>query len=166
MIRVCFVCLGNICRSPTAEGVMRHLVREAGLDHAIAIESAGTGAYHVGERPDPRSRQEAKRRGVPLESRAQQFVAADFERFDYVLAMDRQNQRDLEALSEDPAHHARLHLLRQFEPGGDRARDVPDPYYGEGDGFVRVFEICEAACRGLLDHLEQTHDLGTGEPRG
>ncbi|MDP6980985.1 MAG: low molecular weight protein-tyrosine-phosphatase [Myxococcota bacterium] len=159
MIRVCFVCLGNICRSPTAEGVMKRLVRDADLAHAIETESAGTAGYHVGETPDPRSREEAMRRGVQLESRAQQFQAHHFPRFDYVLAMDGENFADLKRLTDDAAHHARLYLLRHFEPGDSKERNVPDPYYGGDDGFAHVFEICEAACRGLLDHIVEQHAL-------
>ncbi len=165
MIRVCFVCLGNICRSPTAEGVMKKLVRDAGLEERIDIESAGTAAYHVGERPDPRSREEARRRGVALESRAQQFTAKDFARFDYVLAMDRENLADLSGLTDDTVHLERLTLLRRFEPGSTNDSSVPDPYYGGDDGFMRVFEICEAACRGLLEHIVEAHALGERSAR-
>jgi protein-tyrosine phosphatase len=159
VIRVCFVCLGNICRSPTAEGVMRKLVDEAELGHAIEVASAGTAAYHAGERPDPRSRQEASRRGVELESRARQFTAHDFGHFDYVLAMDRENLSDLRSLSPDPDHHAKLSLLRSFDAAGPRSRDVPDPYYGGEGGFEKVYDICEVACRGLLLQISRDHEL-------
>ncbi|MCP5039795.1 MAG: low molecular weight phosphotyrosine protein phosphatase [bacterium] len=159
MIRVCFVCLGNICRSPTAEGVMKKLVSDAGLSERIAVASAGTAAYHVGERPDVRSREEALRRGVRLESRAQRFEHRDFERFDYVLAMDRDNLDNLRDLAEEPVHLERLSLLRKFDPGNPRDPNVPDPYYGDDDGFERVYDICEAACRGLLRHITGKHDL-------
>jgi len=159
MIRVCFVCLGNICRSPTAEGVMKTLVREAGLEDRIEVDSAGTAAYHEGEHPDPRSREEAARRGVALESRARQFTARDFSRFHYVLAMDGQNLADLTALSVDRSDVDKLSLLRRFEPGGPSDPHVPDPYYGGEDGFAEVFEICEAACRGLLAHIADENAL-------
>lgn len=152
-IRVCFVCLGNICRSPTAEGIMLHLLREAGLSQRFTIDSAGTGAYHVGEPADSRSAVEALRRGVELPSRARQFTAQDFDRFDYVIAMDRRNQRDLARLARGGADEAKIHLLRSFDERKGSDLDVPDPYYGEGDGFARVFEICEAGCRGLLARL-------------
>jgi protein-tyrosine phosphatase len=157
-IRVCFVCLGNICRSPTAEGVMLHLLRDAGLSARFVIDSAGTGAWHAGERADPRSRAEAKRRGIDLPSVARQFTADDFDAFDYVIAMDRRNHRDLARLAAGDAHARKLHLLRSFDPGADDP-DVPDPYYGAGDGFARVFDICEAGCRGLLAHLRKAHAL-------
>jgi protein-tyrosine phosphatase len=157
-IKLCFVCLGNICRSPTAEGVMLHLVREAGLSARFAIDSAGTGAYHAGERADPRSRAEAQSRGVDLPSIARQFTARDFDEFDYVIAMDRKNRLDLSRLANGDAQLRKLHLLRSFDPRADDL-DVPDPYYGGDDGFARVFEICEAGCRGLLAHLRVEHRL-------
>ena len=158
-IRVCFVCLGNICRSPTAEGIMLHLVEEAGLTARIAIDSAGTGGYHVGERADPRSRAEALRRGIELPSRARKFVAADFERFDYVVAMDRQNHTDMEELTAVPSHLAKLHLLRAFDAASAHELDVPDPYYGGVNGFARVFDICRAGCEGLLAIIRERHRL-------
>jgi protein-tyrosine phosphatase len=157
-IRLCFVCLGNICRSPTAEGVMLHLVREAGLEDREEIDSAGTGAWHAGERADPRSRAEAQSRGVDLPSVARQFSARDFDTFDYVIAMDRKNRVDLARLAPSDAHERKLHLLRSFDPGAD-GPDVPDPYYGGDDGFARVYDICEAGCRGLLAHLRKEHGL-------
>jgi len=160
MIRVCFVCLGNICRSPTAEGVMRKLVGEAGLENEIEIDSAGTAAYHSGELPDPRSREEALRRGVRLESRARQFKAGDLETFDYVLAMDSDNLDNLRALSRNQDDLARIRLMRSFDPAPSSNPDVPDPYYGDGDGFAEVYDICEAACRGLLEEIVDVHGLG------
>jgi protein-tyrosine phosphatase len=155
MIRLCFVCLGNICRSPTAEGVMLHLVRDAGIAHKFVIDSAGTAAYHVGERADPRSIAAARRHQVALPSIARRFVAADFERFDFVLAMDRSNQADLIRLSALGRGREKVQLLRSFdaESVARGELDVPDPYYGGDEGFERVFQICRAACEGLLDHL-------------
>lgn len=140
---------------------MRRLVVEAGLGDDFEIGSAGTAAYHAGELPDPRSREEAMTRGVRLESRARQFEASDFRRFDYVLAMDSNNLSDLRALSDDADDLARLHLLRSFDPAVSKDRDVPDPYYGGPGGFARVFDICEAACRGLLGHVTKEHALDT-----
>jgi|RhiMethySRZTD1v2_1073278.scaffolds.fasta_scaffold2623375_1 protein-tyrosine phosphatase len=157
-IRICFVCLGNICRSPTAEGVMLQLVREAGLSSRIEIDSAGTGAWHGGERADPRSRAEAKSRGVDLPSIARQFTAGDFDAFDYVIAMDRKNRVDLTRLAAGAAHERKVRLLRSFDAGAD-GPDVPDPYYGGDNGFARVFDICMAGCRGLLAHLRKEHGL-------
>jgi protein-tyrosine phosphatase len=160
MVRVCFVCLGNICRSPTAEAVMKHLVREAGLTAAIQIESAGTGDWHVGEPRDRRSQATAAARGVPLAGRAQQFTAADFERFDHVVAMDRSNLENLRNMAPSAAARAKLSLLRSFEadPGGSDS-DVPDPYYGGARGFDEVFDICQAACAGFLASLKREHRL-------
>jgi protein-tyrosine phosphatase len=155
MIRLCFVCLGNICRSPTAEGIMVQLVERAGLSQRFVIDSAGTAAYHVGERPDPRSLATAQRHGVALPSIARRFVAADFDDFDYVLAMDRSNQTDLLRLAALGGGREKVHLLRSFDAESARRGelDVPDPYYGDSDGFEAVFQICRAACTGLLQHL-------------
>jgi protein-tyrosine phosphatase len=157
VIRVCFVCLGNICRSPTAEGIMQALVAEAGLDHAIAVDSAGTDAHHIGERADARSRRTAKSRGVELQSRGRKFDADDFDRFDYVLAMDHENLERLHARARDTAGRAKTVLLRSFEGEPDQA--VPDPYYGGDTGFEDVFDICDRSCRGLLDHIRRTRGL-------
>lgn len=159
-VAISFVCMGNICRSPTAEAVMRGLVREAGLDHAIAIDSAGTGAWHVGEERDSRSRAVAKRRGMPITGVARQFVRGDFERFDLVLALDEDNQRDLRRLAPNDDERAKIRLLREFDPDAAPGTEVPDPYYGGPDGFEHVFDICLSACRGLLDHLRRAYHLG------
>jgi protein-tyrosine phosphatase len=158
-IRICFVCLGNICRSPTAEGVFTHLVADAGLTDRVAIDSAGTAAYHAGERPDRRSLAAARARGIELPGRARQFVAADFRRFDYVIAMDRSNHADLRDLAPDDEARAKIHLFRDFDPDAPRGAEVPDPYYGGGDGFEIVLDICASAGHGLLAHLRRAHDL-------
>lgn len=155
-VRICFVCLGNICRSPTAEAVMRHLVKKAGLEARIEIESAGTGDWHVGEPPDERSAAVGARRGIALEGRAQQFTRRDFDRFDHVIAMDSSNLRNLERMAPDDAARAKVRLLRSFEPGA-KELDVPDPYYGGVRGFENVFDIVERACAGLLEHLVRDH---------
>ena len=153
MIRVCFVCLGNICRSPTAEGVMRRLVAEAGHEDEIEIESAGTAAYHAGELPDPRSREESLRRGIRLESHARQFQADDYARFDYVLAMDSENMDNLQSLCDGTQDRERLHWLRSFDPASKQTLDVPDPYYGEEDGFDEVLDMLEEGCPVILQTL-------------
>jgi protein-tyrosine phosphatase len=157
--RLAFVCLGNICRSPTAEAIMRHIVKQEGLDGLVAIESAGTGDWHVGHPRDPRSSDVGKKRGIPLTGVARQFVPVDFARFDLVLAMDRRNRDDLLAMAPDAASRVKVHLLRDFDPAAGPDADVPDPYYGGPEGFDRVFEICEAACRGLLAHVRREHGL-------
>jgi protein-tyrosine phosphatase len=152
-VRICFVCAGNICRSPTAEGVMRRLVAERGMSDRISIESAGTGGWHVGDEADPRSRSAARARGYALESRAQQFTRRFFDRFDYVLAADDDNRRHLMKLAPDDRARKKVWLLRDFDPSSPEGSEVPDPYYGGPEGFEQVIDICEAACKGLLDHL-------------
>lgn len=135
---------------------MQRLVADAGLADRIVIDSAGTGAYHTGERADPRSREEARSRGLELTSVARQFETEDFDGFDYVIAMDRQNRRGLEGLARNEADIAKIHLLRSFDAQAD-GLDVPDPYHGGAKGFARVFDICEAGCRALLAHLRAAH---------
>jgi len=151
-IRICFVCLGNICRSPTAHGVMLRLVAEAGLGAAIEVDSAGTAAYHVGELPDERSRVAARSRGIELTHRARQFGAADLDRFDLVVAMDGQNLDRLRRLAGGRAR-PRIVLLRSFDPTAAPGAEVPDPWSGGDDGFERVLDQCERACAGLLAHV-------------
>jgi protein-tyrosine phosphatase len=157
VVRICFVCLGNICRSPTAEAVMRHLIAQEGMEKRIAVESAGTGDWHVGEPPDRRARSVGAARGIPLSGAASQFTAVDFARYDHVIAMDRSNRDDLLRMAPGPAERAKVRLLRSFDASAPPDADVPDPYYGGARGFEDVFDICERACRGLLDHLRQAH---------
>jgi protein-tyrosine phosphatase len=154
VIRLLFVCMGNICRSPTAEGVMRGLLREEGLEDVVAVDSAGTGDWHAGSPPDARATAAAAARGVTLAGAARQITAADFGDYDLILAADRRNLRDVEAMLPAGAR-AKLHLLRAFDPGSaeDADLDVPDPYYGGDAGFEHVLDLVEAACRGLLDAL-------------
>jgi protein-tyrosine phosphatase len=151
-MRLLFVCLGNICRSPTAEGVMRHLLAAEGLADAVEIESAGTGDWHVGHSPDERSAGAAAVRGIELSGQARQVVPADFEAFDLVLAMDRSNYDDLLELASDDARE-RVHLLREYDPEAVAAGEleVPDPYYGGADGFEDVLDLVTRACEGLLE---------------
>jgi protein-tyrosine phosphatase len=159
MVRVCFVCLGNICRSPTAEAAFRRLVREAGLEAEFLIDSAGTGDWHVGQRSDPRSIAAGRRRGLELNGRARQFQPEDFERFDYVLAMDRSNYDDLRAMTSPEVADRKLHLARSFDPSSPPGASVPDPYLGHG-GFEEVIDLCLAASQGLLEHLRERHGIG------
>jgi protein-tyrosine phosphatase len=144
-MRILFVCMGNICRSPTAEGVMRRLLRDAGLE-GVEVESAGTGGWHAGEPPDERAAAAAARRGVTLEGSARQVRPADFRRFDLLVAMDRGNLRELLALAPDDEAAGKVRLL---VPDAD----VPDPYYGGDRGFETVLDMVERACRGLIDDL-------------
>ncbi len=156
MVKVLFVCLGNICRSPTAEGVFRALVEREGLADRIAVESAGTGNWHVGEPPDGRAVKAAKRRGIDLSAiRAREATRDDFARFDYVVAMDSDNRAVLKRLSP-PGERHRLHLFLDFAEGLE-GRDVPDPFYGGGDGFEAVLDMIERAAAGLLAHIRANH---------
>jgi protein-tyrosine phosphatase len=148
--RILFVCLGNICRSPTAEGVMRRLIRENGLEHEIEVDSAGTGGWHIGAPPDARATEAAARRGTELAGSARRFdPERDFDRFDLVVAMDADNRRDLLALAPDDEARAKVRMFL----AGDR--DVPDPYYGGADGFDEVLDLVEEAAAELLDELRQ-----------
>ena len=151
--RVLFVCLGNICRSPLAEGVFQHLVRQAGSADRYHIESAGTGAWHVGNLPDPRSRDVARRAGITLDSRARQVQPEDFHDFDHIVAMDRENLRNLQKLRGVHGGDANLFRLRDHDPEpGDG--EVPDPYYGGPGGFDDVLQMVWRACTQLLADLE------------
>jgi len=150
-ISVLFICMGNICRSPTAEGVFRHLVEKEGLTSRIGTDSAGTHAYHVNEPPDRRARAAAELRGISLEKiRARRVHDEDFERFDYVIAMDRDNLNSLVDQS-DPEYHRKIRLFLEFSSGHED--EVPDPYYGGAAGFERVLDLVEEASRGLLETL-------------
>ena len=157
MINVLFVCTGNICRSPTAEGVFRALVEREGLAKKITVDSAGTHAYHIGEAPDARSQEAARRRGIDLSrQRARKATKRDVETFGYVLAMDRSHLHALKRLARSgDAAHVRLFL--EFAPEAG-AREVPDPYYGGADGFEDVLDLIEAASEGLLADI-RTHHL-------
>lgn len=144
--------MGNICRSPLAEGVFRHMVAEAGLEDRFQLDSAGTGGWHEGQPADPRSIQVAAAHGVRLDGRARQVRSEDLRAFDIVLAMDRENLDALETLSAATGGTARLRLLREFDPGAD-GDEVPDPYYGGAQGFENVYRMIHAACQGLLAEL-------------
>ena len=153
MVKVLFVCLGNICRSPTADGIFRHLVEEAGLADQVLIDSAGTGDWHIGHAPDQRTAEKALLRGYDLSMlRARQVAADDYSTFDYILAMDQQNLADMQ--SQCPASHQhKLDLFLNYATDTD-VRAVPDPYYGGPEGFDRVLDLVEAGCQGLLAHIE------------
>ncbi|HHI93283.1 MAG TPA: low molecular weight phosphotyrosine protein phosphatase [Gammaproteobacteria bacterium] len=152
-IKVLFVCMGNICRSPTAEGVFTRHVQDANLADVIHVDSAGTHAYHVGEAPDPRSQKTALKRGFDLSSqRARRAVAGDFDIFDYILAMDRDNQRSLQAICPVGAEY-KLNLFLSYAPNLEHD-EVPDPYYGGPLGFERVLDMIEEASAGLLQDIQ------------
>lgn len=161
--RVLMVCMGNICRSPSAEAVLRHCLHERGLADHVEVDSAGTYAGHVGHPPDERSAAHAARRGFDLSGQqARKVVVADFERFDYLLAMDHDNARDLLKLAPAYAAH-KVRRLMEFAPSGSPAA-VPDPYYGGAAGFEKVLDLIELACRGLVEHLHSQQGRDSGKP--
>lgn len=149
---VLFVCLGNICRSPQAEGIFRAQVAAAGLAGQFVIDSAGTSNYHAGELPDWRTRKASAARGVDLTHRSRPFEVADFERFDHIVVMDHSNLRDVLALAPHALHRTKVSLLRSHDAQPTDS-PVPDPYSGGETGFDHVFDLCESACAGLLSKL-------------
>ncbi len=152
--RICFVCLGNICRSPTAEVVFRAMLRDEGLTESVHVDSAGTGDWHVGEGADDRALEALAGRGYDgSEHRARQFASGWFAGYDLVLAMDASNAADLRRLAPDRRAAHKVRMLREFDPDAD-GLDVPDPYFGD-HGFDRVLDMVEAACQGLLDHVRR-----------
>lgn len=153
-VRVLFVCLGNICRSPAAEGVFEGLVKRRGLDH-IEIDSAGTGGWHVGQRADPRMRQAAQGRGYDLQSRARQFGVQDFEEFDWILPMDNSNFENVMAMKPE-ACRARVIPFKDLVTS-EQISGVPDPYYGGAQGFERVMDLLEEGCEALIQMLKVEH---------
>lgn len=154
-MKVLFVCLGNICRSPTAEGMFRHLLEQAGLNATIDTDSAGTGSWHVGHPPDARATAAAAARGIDISDlRARQFRAEDLSQFDYVIAMDRNNLADMQASAQGKPEEARPVMISQFSQRFT-GQDVPDPYYGGSDGFERVLDMLEDCCHGLLRELRK-----------
>lgn len=159
MIGVLFVCLGNICRSPLAEGVFRHVVAEAGLADHFELDSAGTSDYHIGSSPDPRTVAVARRRGVPVEHAARQVGPDDLHRFDYVVVMDEANFSKVRRLAERARPDAEILMLRDFDPEADGAREIPDPYFGGPSGFEEVHDMIERASRALLAHLRQERGI-------
>jgi protein-tyrosine phosphatase len=158
-IGVLFVCLGNICRSPLAEGVFRDVVRKEGLDGRFDIDSAGTSSYHTGDSPDPRTVAVARARGLELEHAARQVVEKDLHRFHYVMVMDGSNRDKVERLASQAAGRAEVHMFRAFDDEAGTDLDVPDPYFGGPDGFEDVHDMVERACRGLLEHIRSEHDV-------
>lgn len=157
-VRVLFVCLGNICRSPLAEAVFRQQVRERGAEHLVEIDSAGTSGYHAGSPPDSRSTRVAQARGVEITGVSRQLTRADLHRFDYVIAMDADNLREIRALQDAVGGTARVHRLREWDPQRE-GDDVPDPYYGGPRGFEDVHDIVERSCAALLDHILEEKEL-------
>jgi protein-tyrosine phosphatase len=151
MQKILFVCLGNICRSPVAEGILLHLIKEKNLHHKLSVDSAGTAGYHVDEAPDSRTVKNAKKNGVDLSAlRARKFSATDFDQFDKIYVMDRSNYADVLKLAKTGEHRAKTSLLLEvLYPGKNKA--VPDPYYGDEDGFEEVFQLVYKACLKLIE---------------
>ncbi|HEY8339323.1 MAG TPA: low molecular weight protein-tyrosine-phosphatase [Egibacteraceae bacterium] len=151
-MRILFVCLGNICRSPAAEAALRDALAEAGLADSVEVDSAGTGDWHIGEPPDPRMVAAAAEAGLTLRGRARLVTREDFETADLILVMDRANLADVRALAPDDAARDKVRLFREFDDGAD-GDEVPDPYFGGPEGFAEVVDIVRAAARGLVRHL-------------
>ena len=151
---ILFVCLGNICRSPLAEGVFQHLVEQRGLQDRYMVSSAGTRNWNVGDPPDYRMVATARRHGIKLMGRAQQIRMQDFDSFDLLLAMDRTNREDLQCMAQNEPRLVHVRLLRDFDPLSGSSADIPDPYFGDAAGFESVYQIVERACVGLLSALE------------
>ncbi|MCI0362411.1 MAG: low molecular weight phosphotyrosine protein phosphatase [Phycisphaerales bacterium] len=149
LIKVCFVCMGNICRSPLAASVFVHKAKQRGVEGHFEVESAGTGGWHAGEPPDARARRTAAAHGVPMSGTARQIKRGDFDRFDLLLCMDDENREHLLAMGAPPG---KVRLLLSCDPQAT-CREVPDPYYGGPDGFERVYQLVDSACEALLDEL-------------
>ncbi len=150
--KLLFVCLGNICRSPSAENIMNHVIAKANLNGAIICDSAGTSSYHIGSSPDRRMQAAAQKRGIALKGRARQFQKSDFQEFDLILAMDRDNYHNILSLDSEGFDRDKVKLMCDFALNHSET-EVPDPYYGGTEGFDRVINLLLDACDGLLDHV-------------
>jgi protein-tyrosine phosphatase len=156
--RLLFVCLGNICRSPSAENIMNHLLAEKGYSHRISCDSAGTANYHIGAPPDQRMTAAANRQGIEMKGSARQFQEADFEQFDLILAMDKYNYQDILSLDREGKYRDKVRLMCEFVRYHTN-KEVPDPYYGGKEGFDRVIDLLLDACEGLLEDLISTEKI-------
>lgn len=152
--RICFVCLGNIVRSPLGENIFKQLAQHANIAGSFEVDSAGTGNWHVGESPDHRMRSVAAKHGLQYDGRARQFRPSDFDKFDMIIAMDTENQANLRRLARSIEDTKKIHLMREFDPQAEPNSSVPDPYYDGMDGFENVFAIVKRSCQGLLDTLQ------------
>lgn len=159
MINVLFVCLGNICRSPLAEAVFNQLLSEKGLTHSIQSDSAGTSDYHIGEDPDPRTMEVVTKYNLSLNHQARQFGSNDFTDFQYIIAMDSSNKKNIAALLPDRnEQHQQIFLMREFDEEAD-SLDVPDPYWSGKEGFTQVYHMLQRSCKKLLEHIIREHQL-------
>ncbi|MFB2896784.1 low molecular weight protein-tyrosine-phosphatase [Aerosakkonemataceae cyanobacterium BLCC-F50] len=156
--KLLFVCLGNICRSPSAENIMKHLVNQAGLSKEIICDSAGTSSYHIGSPPDRRMSAAAKLRGIELVGEARQFQRSDLEKFDLILAMDKENYRDILSLDRSQQYKDKVKLMCDFCTRHN-LKEVPDPYYGGSEGFNQVIDLLLDACEGLLNYVISQQNL-------
>lgn len=154
-IHVLFVCLGNICRSPLAEAIFKHKVKQKGWSDRIEADSCGTGNYHIGDAPDPRTLANAKENGITIDHCGRQLIRQDLVDFDYILAMDKSNYRNILLLLDNEEHSPKVRLMREFDPEGKG--EVPDPYFGEEKGFQEVFDILDRTMDEFLNYLEQQY---------
>lgn len=152
-MKVLFVCLGNICRSPLAEAIFKHKLNGSPLKGRIEADSCGTAGYHIGELPDHRTRANAKKNGVPMDHRGRQLVPSDLEDFDYILAMDKSNLQNIMRLENADRFHHKIHLMRSFDP--EPGEEVPDPYYGGEEGFQQVFEILDRSITHFINDINK-----------
>ncbi len=160
--KVLFVCLGNICRSPAAEGAFTDLISSKGLENSFQVDSCGTSQYHIGELADPRTRQAARKKGIELVHKARQFKKSDFTDFDFILAMDKSNQKDLLSLASGEEERKKVHLFRKFQKGQGKEPDVPDPYYGTLKDFEEVQQIVSEASEGFLEFVLSKNGVKNG----
>ncbi|MBX2942113.1 MAG: low molecular weight phosphotyrosine protein phosphatase [Cyclobacteriaceae bacterium] len=151
-MKILFVCLGNICRSPLAEGILKHKLKLLDLGSSVMVDSCGTSNYHIGDLPDDRTRRNAERNGVILDHRGRQLSIDDLDYFDFILAMDHSNINNILKLTEDLSVQNKVMLMREFD--ADKGEEVPDPYYGDEDGFQEVFDILDRSIDGFIIHLQ------------
>jgi protein-tyrosine phosphatase len=156
--KLLFVCLGNICRSPSAENIMNHLIERSGLSRQIQCDSAGTSSYHIGSPPDRRMGEAAVKRGIQLQGRARQFQKSDFAEFDLILAMDKDNYQDILYLDREDKYRHKVRLICEFA-SRHQEKEIPDPYYGGQAGFDKVIDLLLDACEGLLQYVLQLEKL-------